>query len=118
LTVSFVEHVTIVTVSALTLGGTSGTTVVTFAVFLNAMGFFACTALGWYESLDAFEVAWVSVVCHHLGGLDLMFITGMVVTARTRALTATHLSLVETIAVQFQTADFRAFTALAFRKYN
>jgi hypothetical protein len=89
-----------VTVSALAMNGTLRTTVVTFAVFLNAMRFFACAAFGRHEGLDIFEVAWVSVVGHHLGGLDLVLITRLIVATGARALAAAYLTFVETVAIE------------------
>jgi hypothetical protein len=100
LTISLVKHVPIVTVGALTLSGTSDTTVVTFTIFLNAVGFFARASFCRYESLNTFEVAWVSIIGHHFCGLDLMLVTRLVETTRARTLAPAYLAFVETITIE------------------
>lgn len=65
-------------VQALTVSRTSHSAVVALAVLLDAVGFLARASLDRHKSFHAFEVAGMSVVGHHFGGLDVPLIPQLV----------------------------------------
>lgn len=78
----------------------------TLTVFLDAVRFFACAAFNRDIGLNTLEIAWMSIVGHHSGFLDLLFVSGLVQTANTGTIWPTDLTLIEAVAVEFQTANF------------